>query len=138
MALQESSLGRRNRRARRPDRAALQGNRIGSFRSHADRPTNRGGGARPEVVVRGGADARTLNASRRWGYRVLPGDFYSYILHMRPAEWPIMAGHTLLGYVLAGGVGGGVWGGGRAPPPPSRPHCGVVFYSGPAPGHKRV
>src|SRR2546426_5545875 len=25
---------------------------------------------------------------------------------MRPAEWPIMAGHTLLGYVLAVGVGG--------------------------------
>jgi 4-hydroxybenzoate polyprenyltransferase len=53
-------------------------------------------------------DARTLNVWRRWGYRVLPGDLYSYILHMRPAEWPIMAGHTLLGYVLALGVGG-VW-----------------------------
>ena len=51
-------------------------------------------------------DARTLNAWRRWGYRVLPGDLYSYILHMRPAEWPIMAGHTLLGYVLAVGVRG--------------------------------
>ena len=49
-------------------------------------------------------DARTLNAWRRWGYRVLPGDLYSYILHMRPAEWRIMAGHTLLGYVLAVGV----------------------------------
>jgi len=55
-------------------------------------------------------DARTLNAWRRWGYRVLPGDFYSYILHMRPAEWPIMAGHTLLGYVLAVGVAGMVRG----------------------------
>jgi 4-hydroxybenzoate polyprenyltransferase len=51
-------------------------------------------------------DARTLNPWRRWGYRVLPGDLYSYILHMRPAEWPIMAGHTLLGYVLAVGVQG--------------------------------
>jgi len=51
-------------------------------------------------------DARTLNAWRRWGYRVLPGDLYSYILHMRPAEWPIMTGHTLLGYVLAVGVAG--------------------------------
>ena len=48
-------------------------------------------------------DARTLNAWRRWGYRLLPGDLYSYVLHMRPAEWPIMAGHTLLGYVLAVG-----------------------------------
>ncbi len=56
------------------------------------------------------ADARTLNAWRRWGYRLLPGDFYSYILHMRPAEWPIMAGHTLLGYVLAVGVQGAVGG----------------------------
>jgi 4-hydroxybenzoate polyprenyltransferase len=52
------------------------------------------------------SDARTLNAWRRWGYRVLPGDLSSYILHMRPAEWPIMAGHTLLGYVLAVGVAG--------------------------------
>src|SRR6266540_3341492 len=51
-------------------------------------------------------DARTLNAWRRWGYRLLPGDLYSYILHMRPAEWPIMAGHTLLGYVLAVGIKG--------------------------------
>jgi 4-hydroxybenzoate polyprenyltransferase len=55
-------------------------------------------------------DARGLNASRRWGYRVLPGDIYSYILHMRPAEWPIMAGHTLLGYVLAVGVAGALHG----------------------------
>ncbi len=50
--------------------------------------------------------ARTLNAWRRWGYRLLPGDLYSYILHLRPAEWPIMAGHTLLGYILAVGVRG--------------------------------
>jgi len=55
-------------------------------------------------------DARTLNAWRRWGYRLLPGDSYSYILHMRPAEWPIMAGHTLLGYVLAVGVQGALGG----------------------------
>ncbi len=57
-------------------------------------------------------DARALNPLRRWGYRVLPGDLYSYILHMRPAEWPIMAGHTLLGYVLAVGFAGvvrGAW-----------------------------
>jgi lycopene elongase/hydratase (dihydrobisanhydrobacterioruberin-forming) len=50
--------------------------------------------------------ARTLNAWRRWGYRLLPGDLYSYLLHLRPAEWPIMAGHTLLGYILAVGVPG--------------------------------
>jgi 4-hydroxybenzoate polyprenyltransferase len=52
------------------------------------------------------ADARALNAWRRWGYRVLPGELFSYVLHMRPAEWPIMAGHTLLGYVLAVGIRG--------------------------------
>lgn len=52
------------------------------------------------------SDARTLNAWRRWGYRLLPGDLYSYLLHMRPAEWPIMAGHTLLGYILAVGFRG--------------------------------
>src|SRR5260370_6246294 len=27
-------------------------------------------------------------------------------MHMRPAEWPIMAAHTLLGYVLAVGLRG--------------------------------
>lgn len=48
-------------------------------------------------------DARTRNAWRRWGYRVLPGDLFSYILHLRPAEWPIMAAHTAFGYVLAVG-----------------------------------
>ena len=52
------------------------------------------------------ADARALNAWRRWGYRLLPGDLFSYVLHMRPAEWPIMAGHTMLGYVLAVGIKG--------------------------------
>ena len=56
------------------------------------------------------ADARALNVWRRWGYRLLPGDSFSYLLHMRPAEWPIMAGHTLLGYVLAVGFGGVVRG----------------------------
>jgi len=55
-------------------------------------------------------DARTRNAWRRWGYRLLPGDLYSYVLHLRPAEWPIMAGHTLLGYVLAVGVQGALRG----------------------------
>ncbi len=51
-------------------------------------------------------DARALNAWRRWGYRLLPGELFSYIMHMRPAEWPIMAAHTLLGYVLAVGLRG--------------------------------
>jgi 4-hydroxybenzoate polyprenyltransferase len=51
-------------------------------------------------------DARALNTWRRWGYRVLPGDLFSYVLHLRPAEWPIMAAHTALGYVLAVGIKG--------------------------------
>jgi 4-hydroxybenzoate polyprenyltransferase len=51
-------------------------------------------------------DPRALNLWRQWGYRLLPGDLFSYVLHMRPAEWPIMAGHTALGYVLAVGLGG--------------------------------
>ena len=52
------------------------------------------------------SDARELNAVRRFGYRLLPGDLFSYVLHTRPAEWPIMAAHTALGYVLAVGFGG--------------------------------
>ena len=52
------------------------------------------------------SDARTRNVWRRWGYRLLPGDLFSYILHLRPAEWPIMAAHTAFGYVLAVGWDG--------------------------------
>lgn len=51
-------------------------------------------------------DARAYNRWRRWGYRWLPGETFSYLLHTRPAEWPIMAAHTALGYVLAVGIGG--------------------------------
>jgi 4-hydroxybenzoate polyprenyltransferase len=47
---------------------------------------------------------RTLNAARRLGYRLLPGELFSYVLHMRPREWPIMAAHTALGFVLAIGA----------------------------------
>jgi 4-hydroxybenzoate polyprenyltransferase len=50
------------------------------------------------------ADARSANRWRRLGYRLLPGDGFSYVLHMRPAEWPIMAAHTALGFVLATGL----------------------------------
>lgn len=44
---------------------------------------------------------RTRNAWRRAGYRLLPGDAFSYLLHLRPAEWPIMAAHTAVGFLLA-------------------------------------
>jgi 4-hydroxybenzoate polyprenyltransferase len=49
-------------------------------------------------------DARAFNAWRRAGYRLLPGDSFSYLLHLRPAEWPIMAAHTVLGFILAVGL----------------------------------
>ncbi|HEU5171658.1 MAG TPA: UbiA family prenyltransferase [Gemmatimonadales bacterium] len=43
--------------------------------------------------------------ARAAGYRVL-GPRLAYLLHTRPAEWPIMTAHTALGYVVAVGVGG--------------------------------
>jgi 4-hydroxybenzoate polyprenyltransferase len=43
--------------------------------------------------------------ARRLGYTLF-GPALPYLLHLRPAEWPIMAGHTLLGYLLAVGVSG--------------------------------
>jgi 4-hydroxybenzoate polyprenyltransferase len=42
---------------------------------------------------------------RRLGYRLLPGDGFAYLLHMRPREWPIMLAHTTLGFLLAQGLG---------------------------------
>ena len=44
------------------------------------------------------------SAVRRLGYRVMPGKSFDYILHLRPREWPIMAAHTALGFVLAVGL----------------------------------
>jgi 4-hydroxybenzoate polyprenyltransferase len=44
-------------------------------------------------------------AARRAGYRIL-GARLDYLLHLRPAEWPIMAAHTSLGYLLAVGFAG--------------------------------
>jgi len=61
------------------------------------------------------ARARTLNAWRRLGYRLMPGDSFSYVLHMRPAEWPVMAAHTLVGYLLAVGLHPGAIAGTWAP-----------------------
>ena len=45
------------------------------------------------------------SSGRRLGYRLL-GPGFDYILHLRPAEWPIMTAHTLVGYVLAVGWSG--------------------------------
>lgn len=47
---------------------------------------------------------RTLGRARRIGYALLPGDAFSYVLHLRPREWPIMVAHTSIGFVVAIGV----------------------------------
>lgn len=46
-----------------------------------------------------------ITPARRLGYRLL-GRGFDYVLHLRPAEWPIMAAHTALGYGLAVGLAG--------------------------------
>jgi 4-hydroxybenzoate polyprenyltransferase len=58
-------------------------------------------------VSPGGRPATT--PLRRAGYRLL-GPAFDYVLHLRPAEWPIMAAHTALGYFLAVGVVGALRG----------------------------
>ena len=47
--------------------------------------------------------------ARDTGYRLL-GRKLDYLLHLRPAEWPIMAAHTAVGYLLAVGVPGALAG----------------------------
>ncbi len=42
---------------------------------------------------------------RRAGYRLF-GSGFDYLLHTRPAEWPIMVAHTVVGYILAVGLQG--------------------------------
>lgn len=46
-----------------------------------------------------------MSGGRAAGYRLL-GSRFDYILHLRPAEWPIMAAHTAVGYLLAVGLSG--------------------------------
>jgi 4-hydroxybenzoate polyprenyltransferase len=46
-----------------------------------------------------------VSGGRAAGYRLLGGSL-DYLLHLRPAEWPIMAAHTALGYLLATGLAG--------------------------------
>ena len=50
-----------------------------------------------------------MSPARQAGYRVL-GRRLDYLLHLRPAEWPIMAAHTAVGYLLAVGVPGALAG----------------------------
>jgi 4-hydroxybenzoate polyprenyltransferase len=51
---------------------------------------------------------------REAGYRVV-GRRLDYLLHLRPAEWPIMAAHTSVGYLLAVGLAGAAAGERLAP-----------------------
>ncbi|HUF36540.1 MAG TPA: hypothetical protein VMN37_11360, partial [Gemmatimonadales bacterium] len=46
-----------------------------------------------------------MSLGRAAGYRLLGGGT-DYLLHLRPAEWPIMAAHTAVGYLLATGLEG--------------------------------
>jgi 4-hydroxybenzoate polyprenyltransferase len=46
-----------------------------------------------------------VSSGRAAGYRLL-GPRLDYLLHLRPAEWPIMAAHTAVGYLLAVGLSG--------------------------------
>jgi 4-hydroxybenzoate polyprenyltransferase len=50
-----------------------------------------------------------VSAARQTGYRLL-GRHFDYLLHTRPTEWPIVAGHTAVGYLLAVGLGSAVGG----------------------------
>lgn len=46
-----------------------------------------------------------MTLARQAGYRLL-GPRLDYLLHLRPAEWPVMAAHTIVGYLLAVGLDG--------------------------------
>ena len=46
-----------------------------------------------------------MSEVRAAGYRLL-GRRLDYLLHLRPAEWPILAAHTTAGYLLAVGLRG--------------------------------
>lgn len=48
-------------------------------------------------------DPLEATAARRIGRRLF-GPALPYLLHLRPAEWPIMAAHTALGWLLATGL----------------------------------
>ena len=46
-----------------------------------------------------------VSTARSAGYALL-GKRFDYILHLRPAEWPVVAAHTAVGYLLAVGLSG--------------------------------
>jgi hypothetical protein len=46
-----------------------------------------------------------VTSARAAGYALF-GKRFDYLLHLRPAEWPIVAAHTAVGYLLAVGLSG--------------------------------
>ncbi len=55
-----------------------------------------------------------MSRAREAGYRLF-GSRLDYLLHLRPLEWPIMAAHTTVGYLLAVGLDGAAQGERLAP-----------------------
>jgi 4-hydroxybenzoate polyprenyltransferase len=55
-----------------------------------------------------------VSRARQAGYRLL-GPWFDYLLHTRPVEWPIVAAHTAVGYLLAVGLQNAVRGAGLGP-----------------------
>lgn len=55
-----------------------------------------------------------MSDRRAWGYRLL-GRGFDYLLHLRPAEWPIMFVHLLTGSALSIGLAGLLSGQGGMP-----------------------
>ena len=55
-----------------------------------------------------------MSGAREAAYRLV-GRRLDYLLHLRPAEWPIMAAHTAVGYLLAVGLAGAARGERLAP-----------------------
>lgn len=51
----------------------------------------------------GQEDALTATPARRVAHRFL-GPALAYVLHLRPREWPIVAAHVSVGWLLAGGL----------------------------------
>src|SRR5581483_7036782 len=87
-----------DRRARPAGGAAYAHDRAHRPGPHPPRPRHRRRPPRPRVVTAPESWART--AARAAAYRLL-GPRLAYLLHTRPAEWPIVAAHTGLGYLLA-------------------------------------
>src|SRR3954454_8986265 len=82
-----------HRRTRFDFRATHCHHRAHRSRSDAARPPDCGVSPRRGVVT----------PARQAGYRLL-GPRFDYLLHTRPAEWPIVAAHAAVGYLLAVGL----------------------------------